>query len=254
MTMMAKKQSVWIIRYGLTEHPLVENLGPFDSDIHPVEGVEHAQCIAKRIAESQDSPAIVYSSPFLRTAHTAHILATELSGTPVKLEEGLWEWLTPSLLVEPNGVKTEPRSAAELAGMFDTIDASYESVNPVAKDDSQIVPEGSPHFIENEDALLMRCATTITRLLDAAQGKSIAIVSHAPCDQAIAFHLEGAATVSESKLGPWPLGGITMFSRTLDGGQWTMEMYGDTKHMPGKYAPGIKEWSLPCLTRAPEQQ
>jgi broad specificity phosphatase PhoE len=250
----AMKQCVWIVRYGLTEHPLVESVGPFDSDIHPTEGVEHAKFIAKRIAETEDSPTIVYSSPFLRTAHTAHILASELSGAPVKLEEGLTEWLTPSLLVEPNGVKTEPKSASELAARFDTIDTSYESVNPVVKDESQIVPSGSPHFIETEDALLVRCATTITRLLEAAQGQSIAIISHAPCDQAIALHLEGAATISESKLGPWPLGGITMFSRTLDGGQWTMELYGDTSHMPGTYAPGIKEWSLPCLAKAHQQQ
>jgi hypothetical protein len=27
------KQCVWIIRYGLTKHPLVENLGPFDGEL-----------------------------------------------------------------------------------------------------------------------------------------------------------------------------------------------------------------------------
>ena len=258
--MTIRKQCVWIIRYGLTEHPLVEGVGPFDSDIDPIEGVEHAKCIAQRIAKSgEDAPKVVYSSPFLRTTHTAHILASEQAEkVPVKLEEGLWEWLTPSLLVEPNGVKTEPKSPSELATKFDTIDTTYESINPVIKDESEIIPTGSPHFIESEDALLLRCAITVARLLEAAQGENIAIVSHAPCDQAIALHLEGAPTISESKLGPWPLGGITMFSRTLaaDGttGPWVMEMYGSTNHMPGKYTPGIKQWSLPCLAKTPQQQ
>ena len=249
-----KKQCVWIIRYGLTEHPLVEGVGPFDSDIDPTEGVEHAQCIAKRIAmSSEDAPDLVYSSPFLRTTHTAHILASTV-GSQVRLEEGLTEWLTPSLLVEPNGIKTEPKSASDLKQKFDTIDTSYESVNSVLADESQIVPIGAPHFIESEDALLLRCATTLTRILHAAQGANIAIVSHAPCDQAIALHLEGAPLLTQSKLGPWPLGGITMFSRMGAAGPWTMEMYGSTNHMPGIYTPGIKKWSLPCLSKGAEQQ
>ena len=238
----------------------MEGVGPFDSDIDPTEGIEHATCIAKEIADSgEDAPKIIYTSPFLRTTHTAHILASEQQGdVPIKLEEGLWEWLTPSLLVEPNGVKTEPKTASELATKFDTIDTSYKSVNPVAPDDSEDVPTGAPHFVETEDALLVRCNTTIERILDDARGENIAIVSHAPCDQAIALYLEGAASVAESKLGPWPLGGITMFSRKTpqDGttGPWTLEMYGSTDHMPGKYKPGIKHWSLPCLAKTPAQQ
>lgn len=257
--MTTRKQCVWIVRYGLTKYPLVESVGPFDSDIDPNEGLEHAKCIAKRIAESgDDAPKIIYASPFLRTTHTAHIVASEQSGVPVKLEEGLWEWLVPSLLVEPNGIKTEPKTASELATKFDTVDASYTSANPVVADDAQDIPAGAPHFVETEDALLLRCETTMKRLLDAAQGENIAIVSHAPCDQAIALYLEGASSVAESKLGPWPLGGITMFSRTLgdDGstGPWTMELYGDTEHMSGEYKSGIKKWSLPCLAKTPEQQ
>jgi hypothetical protein len=164
--------------------------------------------------------------------------------------EGLWEWLVPSLLVEPNGIKTEPRSARDLASVYGTIDDSYKSINPVVPDDAVDAPEGSPHFIESEEALLRRCATTIQRILDASHGESIAIVSHAPCDQAIAYYLEGAPTTAQSKLGPWPLGGITKFSR-VGSGIWTMEFYGNTDHMPGKYKPGIKQWSLPCLAKQP---
>ena len=167
--------------------------------------------------------------------------------------------MTPSLLVEPNGVKTEPKSPLELAVNFDTIDTAYKSVNPVEPDNSTNVPAGAPHFVETEENLIQRCELTISRLLDAVNGENIAIVSHAPCDQAIALYLEGAGSVARIKaLGPWPLGGITMFSRAIstDGtaGQWTMDMYGNTDHMPGKYKPGIKKWSLPCLAKMPEQQ
>ena len=138
---------------------------------------------------------------------------------------------------------------------------NYESVNPVAPDDAEEkeIPKGAPHFIETEEDLLVRCATTLDRILELHSSQvdgngcdNVAIVSHAPCAQAIALHLEGRG-VEKSKLGPWPLGGITKFSRTVtaspsgvDGqqtvsyGDWNMEFYGDTEHMPGKYQVGMK--------------
>lgn len=189
----------------------------------------------------------------MRTCHTAQLLALELPRPCVRIEEGLTEWLTPSLLVEPNGVKTEPRSVNDLCEIYGTIDASYRSINPVVPDDASTVPDGAPHFVETEEALLKRCSKSLSKLLDASHGESIAIVSHAPCDQAMALFLEGASSPKESKLGPWPMGGITMFSRDVNGGgqygEWTLELYGDTQHMPGKYKAGINEWSLPCLTK-----
>ena len=110
------KQTIWFVRYGLTEHPLVEDLGPYDSDIDPSEGIDHAMSIAKRVAVglNESIPSVVYASPFLRTAHTGYIVANELSKTntnvELRLEEGLWEWLIPSLLVtKVDGIKTHPR-------------------------------------------------------------------------------------------------------------------------------------------------
>jgi broad specificity phosphatase PhoE len=154
-----------------------------------------------------------------------------------------------------------PKTVAELANMYGTIDDTYESLNPVVSNgDVADVPEGSPKYEESEDALLKRCAKTVELLLQehSANGDSFAIVSHAPCDQAVAIHLEGATSTAESLLGPWPLGGITKFSRILgvDGrhGEWTLEKYADTEHMPGKYKPGIKEWSLPCLSKDQQNQ
>jgi len=106
-------------------------------------------------------------------------------------------------------------------------------------------------------------------------GNSICIVSHAPCDQAMAFSLEkktarnGRGTIESPRdselMAPWPLGGITVFSRPIgssggdgtsrdndndnDNGAWSIELYGDTEHMPGDYKKGLKEWSLPCFMK-----
>jgi hypothetical protein len=167
----------------------------------------------------------------------------------VRIEEGLTEWQIPSLLVDPNGTKTFPQKAENLAQVYGTIDTAYQSVNPHASDDAVDFPEGAPHFQETEEALLLRCATTLTRILEHSDGESLAIVSHAPCDQAMALFLE-AKGVSDSKLGPWPLGGITMFSRVVNDnttgsqnysyGEWELEFYGNTDHMPGKYKAGLK--------------
>ncbi len=281
------------------------DLGPYDSDIDPNEGIDHAMSIAKRIAtgiqtdtteRNLDSiPSVVYASPFLRTAHTGYIVANELSKTnssvELRLEEGLWEWLIPSLLVtKVDGIKTNPRPLAVLkkdlvaleadrATTPATINIDFESVNPY--DDSgdvglNCVPERThnhrvtdtsggrpPIWTETEETLLERCETTLTRLLDLHQkdAQSLCIVSHAPCDQAMAFCLEKAhgsiQTPNDSKLTPWPLGGITVFSREvaygandeIEYGEWTMELYGNTEHMPGEYKNGLKEWSLPCFTK-----
>ena len=219
------KQSVFIVRYGLTEHALVEDVGPFDSDINPNEGIEHAKAIATRIANDPDKPTVVFSSPFLRTSHTASILAKELN-TLVKIEEGLTEWQSPSLLINKDtGKKTDPRSVAELAETLGNIDTKYVSQNPATS------KEG-PKFPEDEGDLCDRCKATWNKLLQSCSTdyESIAIVSHAPCDQALAYYIQ------ESVLPPWPMGGITKFSRTIltssnECTSWEMEFYGDSQHV-----------------------
>jgi len=251
-----KKQYIWIIRYGLTEYQLVENEGPFNSDIHPKDGVEAANCIAERMASSENAPGIVYSSPFQRTAHTANILASTLSNdngevVALNIEEGLTEWQVPSLLVNSSsGIKTEPESVDDLKKKFDCVDQSYTSLNPVITAGISD-RKGAPCFTESEEDLLKRAKVTISMLLENSKGKNFAIVSHAPVDQALAYVLEsGGDTIKsdESQIGPWPLGGITLFSRSLTEEEWQLEFYGDTEHMPGIYKPGLKHWSLPCLS------
>lgn len=243
------RQFVWLIRYGKTEFPLVENDGPFDSDIDPTDGISHVEAIAKAIASSPspvDSiPQCVYASPFLRTTHTASILATSLK-TGVNVEDGLYEYLIPSLLVDKSGVRTYPRTVHELKEIFDNVNEHYQSRVEITTE----------MFPEDEMKLIDRCRNTLHGILEHAQGKNLAIVAHAPCVQALAFAMEGVASTKDSKLQKWPLGGITRFSRSRGkenhddddgGGTWTMDFYGVTDHMPGEYQKGAGLWSLSCF-------
>jgi len=233
------KQHVWLIRYGKTEFPLVAYDGPYDSDIDPTEGIIHANSIAQQVASSpaESLPSKVYASPFLRTTHTASILATSLS-KQVHVEEGLYEYLTPSLLVDRSGVRTYPRSVEVLTKIFQNIDASY----------AKAVEITAEMFPEDESKLIERCRDALNGIINHANGENIAIVAHAPCVQALAFVMEGVQSVQDSKLEKWPLGGITKFSRE-ENGKWEMDFYGVTDHMPGEYKEGGGLWSLPCFDK-----
>lgn len=252
------KQFVWLVRYGLTEHALVEGVGPYDSDIDPTTGIVHAKAIASRIASSGDAvPDIVYSDRFLRTTHTADIIAKAVDKKH-RIEEGVTEWLVPSLLVDPEGKKTNPRTPEQLHAIFpEKIDLSYHSVNPVVPDGTprDQAPKGAPLFIETEADLFVRAATSVTRILDdLKQNENVCIVSHAPTDQAMALFLEGKTDPKESSFGYWSLGGLTRFSRTVGSngecGKWELDFYSSTDHMPGEYKDGvIRRWSLPSFIR-----
>ena len=265
-----RKQCVWIVRYGLTKFPLVEHLGPYNSPLDETEGLVHAQAIAQALcadvrqstssSSSSSSSVHVYSSPFTRTTQTAHIIATALS-TKVFVEEGLTEWQQASLLVDPSQKVTYPPTAMELVGDFPTVDVTYHSVNPqdschpqeATSQDEVVLVE------ESEQDLFERCTKTLEGILHHQEAQqqqqqqqhsnSFIVVSHAPCDQAMAVYLEGT-TLDESTLPPWPLGGITKFSRVVTPtslGPWKMDAYGSTDHMPGDYKGGLKAWSLPIL-------
>jgi len=227
-------------------------------DIHPTDGVQHAEAIANYLAQpSSPTPNQIYASPFLRTTHTASIIGKTLS-LPIRIEEGLYEWLKPSLLVERStGIRTYPQSVAELKERFTDIEQDYVSVNPLLQEsESKVLVEGAPSFPEEMDALLLRCNTTIQRLLRQTKNyENVAIVSHAPCIQAMAFALEeDISDPKDSKLGPWPSAGLTKFSREIrdeEGstccGKWELDYFGKTEHLPGEYRKGMNLWSLPCF-------
>lgn len=250
---MTKKQSIWLVRYGKTEYPLVEFDGPYNSDIDPSQGVEHAKYIANKIASTTETASCkIYCSPFLRCVHTASIIATKLK-QEINIEEGLYEWLVSSLLIERStNVRTYPQSISELKSNFpETVNDKYKSLNPYRIDESN----DKFSFPEDESQLLSRCDDTLQLILnDDNDGvEHIIIVAHAPCVQSIAFALEdGVEDVKDSKLSKWPLGGITRFSRHMndyDDVKWNMDFYGITDHMPGDYKEGAGLWSLSCFDK-----
>eukprot|EP00571_Detonula_confervacea_P002990 CAMPEP_0172313584 /NCGR_PEP_ID=MMETSP1058-20130122/20531_1 /TAXON_ID=83371 /ORGANISM="Detonula confervacea, Strain CCMP 353" /LENGTH=248 /DNA_ID=CAMNT_0013027261 /DNA_START=36 /DNA_END=782 /DNA_ORIENTATION=- len=245
------KQHIYFVRYGLTKYPLVEDMGPYDSPLHPIDGYEHGIAIARRLAAMPTPPDVVFSSSLHRAVSTSQLIVHALGKTKnsILIEDGLIEWLTPSLTVEPDGTRLQPRTVQQLVDLtFTEIDQEYKSVNPIAPDPSN-APEGAPYFFESEEYLMTRAKVSMQKIIEHANGKNICIVSHTPCAQAMAVYLEDAASLEESKIGPWPLGGITAFTKGDDDDGWKLEMYADTSHMPGDYKNGLKEWSLPCLTK-----
>lgn len=216
--------------------------------------MEHAKCIANKIASTTESTASfkIYTSPFLRCVHTASIIATKLK-QEVNIEEGLYEWLVSSLLIERStNIRTYPQSISELKSKFPkTVNDTYTSLNPYPIDESN----DKFSFPEGESQLLSRCDDTLKQILNDSDGvEHIIIVAHAPCVQGIAFALEdGVEDVKDSKLSKWPLGGITQFSRLVDDDdddtKWNMDFYGITDHMPGDYKAGAGLWSLSCFDK-----
>lgn len=246
-------QQIYFVRYGLTKYPLVEDLGPFDSPLHPIDGYEHGISIARRLAGMPNPPNVVYSSSLHRAVSTSQLIVHALGKTKnsIRIEDGLIEWLTPCLTVEPDGTRLVPRTVEQLVDMtFTEIDVGYQSVNPIATDPTDVC-DGAPYFFESEEYLVnKRARVTIERIIEHANGENICIVSHTPCAQAMALYLEGATSLVESKIGPWPLGGVTIFAKDANTESgWRLEMYADVTHMPGEYKNGLKEWSLPCLTK-----
>lgn len=276
------QQAVWIGRYGLRETMLVEFKGPFDMDIS-AEGVQHAVAAGKRLAKDPLRPSILFASPFRRAVHTAHVIAKYLNEYPAEhngaaalgpvrvcVEDGLTEWLTPSLVGEEEYIPKLPQALIDRYG-YDTIDPTYTSVNPyygVAPQAPAVaVSNGgtAPRFPEDERELLKRMQTTIEALLgQVGQTQHLMIVSHAPCNLGVALALEGCTeSPTSSQLIPWPLGGLTQFVKPVSSVEtedksaeqkgklvtdFALQLNGDTDHMPGEYAAGFQAWTLPCLS------
>jgi broad specificity phosphatase PhoE len=91
---------------------------PLDPDISSI-GMAQATSLGKRL-KVEAQVKVVYSSPFLRTAHTAHLADKEM-GCKVRLEWGIAEAFYPQWFSEWPGTTERQK----LAAMFDTIDLSY---------------------------------------------------------------------------------------------------------------------------------
>ena len=104
----------------------VPQFRPLDPDISSI-GMEQATALGRRL-KAEAKINVVYSSPFLRTARTAHLIAKEI-GCKIKLEWGVAESFYPQWFSEWPGT-TERQKLAE---MFDTVDLSYVQTGVLPK-------------------------------------------------------------------------------------------------------------------------
>jgi broad specificity phosphatase PhoE len=71
----------------------------FKGPLHPIDGYEQGVAIARRIASMEAPPDVVYASHLHRAVSTAQMIVHALGKTKnsIRIEEGLTEWLTPSV-------------------------------------------------------------------------------------------------------------------------------------------------------------
>ena len=230
---------MYLARYGVRAEMLVENEGPFDM-VLTREGEEQAGALADFLSTTPHPPTQVLASPFQRAVITGSLVAAALD-IPLKIEDGLTEWLTPSLVGGPGSRAPGPHTPLTPAQHAEegrpNIDTEYASVSAAS-------------FPEDEDSLKARCAATLSDLFQAgviSPGSSTLIVSHAPVLLALALALTPALSPP-----PWPLGGVSSFDTQNDilnlaEGVWQSDLVVSTSHLSGPASNGIQSWTLPSL-------
>lgn len=115
----------------------------------------------------------IFVSPFYRTVQTAHQVSLE-TGTPLKIEPGLGEYLNPEWFEHMPKLKT----VQELSEEFKSIDTSYVGVY-------------SPHGLESRDEVIVRSTCTAQWLASKYDG-NILLVGHGMTCEFTARGLTGA--------------------------------------------------------------
>ena len=193
--------TIWLARHGNREDfvdPSWRETAerPHDPDLSP-DGVEQARHLGVRAAALGVDRIV--TSPFLRTVHTAHLVA-EQTGRAVELEPGLGEWmnLAPSALTE----------------RFPHVDAT---VDPCLR----------PPFPETKQESFDRVADAVRCLAQrhAGQNASLLLVGHGITVQGALLGLVG--DVPDEGV---PLASLTTVVRG-DGDNWHLAGRNDTSHL-----------------------
>ncbi|QDZ18581.1 hypothetical protein A3770_02p10990 [Chloropicon primus] len=232
-----RRQSVYIARYGLPEEPLVEGVGPFDMDLSG-EGVEAARELARLLRETA-AVKHIFASPFKRALRTAVVVCRGIGLSRVNVEEGITEWQCPELVGGGDRPPYRPPALVDLVERFPEIHPKYESIV-------------RPQPFETEEDLVKRTGRVARILADSCFPSDVLLVSHAPCSVGMSLGFEGldlARAKGESKLEPWPLGGVTQFTRGSIGEPWTMAMACSTSHLSAPWREGKQRWTLPSLRK-----
>lgn len=174
------------------------------------------------------------NSPFIRALNTAVLVSRDTGLSKVNIEDGITEWQTPALIGGDSPY--QPPTVVDLIGRFPEINAKYESIT-------------KPSPFETEEELVKRTGRIAGILADSVFPSNLLIVSHAPCSLGISLTFEGLdlKRKQESKLKPWPLGGLTQFTRDKVECPWTMELCNSTQHLSGHWKEGVQAWTLPSL-------
>jgi len=175
------------------------------------------------------------TSPFKRALHTAAIVSREIELPKVNIEEGLTEWQCPELIGGDSPY--QPPSVVHLIERFPELNGKYESIT-------------KPVPFETEQEMAGRVGRVARILADSVFPSNILLVSHAPCNIGMGLGFEGVAWENgrrDSKLKPWPLGGLTQFRRGALGAQWDMVKCVSTDHLSGPWKEGKQAWTLPSL-------
>ncbi len=108
----------------------------------------------------------------------------------------------------------------------------------------------TPAPFETEQEMVARVGRVARILADSLFPSNLLLVSHAPCNIGVALGFEGLPwekASAESRLRPWPLGGLTQFRRAALGDKWDMVRCVSTDHLSGPWKEGKQAWTLPSL-------
>ncbi|ELR99238.1 histidine phosphatase family protein [Gloeocapsa sp. PCC 73106] len=200
-------QTIWITRHGsrldfIDLNWFSQAERPYDPPLAP-EGEVQAQQLGSRLKSTQIKH--IFTSPFLRTVQTAHIIA-DILALPLKLEAGLSEWLNPDWMT----TTPETLPIDILAQTYPRIDLSYKFL---------VIPE----YPETETVMQSRVTAT-----------AIELVEQFPEDLLIVGH--GASVVGTAKaLAPSSseinasFCSLVQLVRSNQG--WQMILNGDTSHL-----------------------
>lgn len=205
-------QTVWLTRHGNRQDFVDPDwpktaARPHDPDLSP-DGIVQAELLGERLAG--ETIAYIFASPFLRTAHTASIVAEALDLT-VFLESGIAEWMNADWFPEAPSILTRE----QLAARFPRIDLRYEA-------------REVPSYPETEAQAMERAGRT-AKTIAASYPRAILLVGHGVSVAGAAEGLMPGADVTECAL-------CSLFRAVRRNGRWHLDLRGDVAHLDHRAA------------------
>jgi broad specificity phosphatase PhoE len=202
--MNSTRQVIWICRHGNRIDFHDPSWKGCDPHLSP-DGVLQARETGIRLRD--EGIQHIFASPFLRTVETAHLIAEAVS-VPVKIEQGLCEWLNPDWFSELP--RFQP--PADLTRRFQRLDPSHESV---------VIPR----YPETADEASARAGKAACLLADAYGGHML-LVSHGHSCMGMTLALMGQRCSLS-------IGMCALVKIARQAGSSRLELAGDCSHLSG---------------------